>query len=57
MEIKLLNYNIYIRPPGRNERGDDYKDERLDQFIEHHMHKYDLIVFEELFTCLSGRRQ
>lgn len=31
--IRLLTYNVFLRPPGINTHGDDYKDDRL-QFIK-----------------------
>ena len=30
MELKLLTYNIYSRPPFINARGNDYKDRTID---------------------------
>ena len=31
MEFKLLTYNVYLRTPMLNARGNDYKDARLEQ--------------------------
>lgn len=53
--VKLLSYNIFMRPPGINNNGDDFKDERLEQFIEK-LPSYDIVCLQEMFGAYSGRR-
>ena len=37
--FKFLTYNIYLRPPLLNARGNDYKDKRLDQMLDYEIDK------------------
>ena len=53
--LKVLTYNIYMRPPGINTHGDDFKDERLDEFAER-IDEYDVICLQEMFGAFSSRR-
>ena len=53
--IRLLTYNIFCRPPPINTNGDDYKDNRLKDFIEQ-LPNFDIICFQELFTTLNDRK-
>jgi len=55
IELKLLSYNIFIRPPPIN-TGNDYKTARLKLFKEH-LKKYDIINFQEMFGTFSNRRK
>ena len=55
-DIKILSYNIFIRPPLISTYGDDYKDERLDEFVKL-IGKYDIICLQEIFLPLSSRRK
>ena len=54
--LKLLSYNIFIRPPGINNNGNDYKSDRIG-LIADRMRKYDVVCFQEMFSQLSTRRQ
>jgi endonuclease/exonuclease/phosphatase family metal-dependent hydrolase len=54
-EIRILNYNIFIRPPLIKNNEDDWKDERLDDFIKE-MHNYDIICLQEMFSSFSFRK-
>ena len=56
-EFKLLTYNIFIRPPPIKSNKGDFKDGRLQQFQQHYANKFDVIVLQELFGALSGRKQ
>jgi len=47
---------MFIRPPLINNNGEDYKDERLLEFISN-MHKYDIICLQEMFASYSRRRE
>jgi len=53
--IKLLSYNIFVRPPFINNNGDDYKDERISEFLKS-VHSYDIICLQEMFGSYSTRR-
>ena len=54
--LKLLSYNIFIRPPGITNNGNDFKSDRIN-LIASKMKKYDVICFQEMFASLSTRRQ
>lgn len=55
--IKLLTYNVFMRPPGINEKGkDDYKDTRQRIISEQVIPEYDFLCFQELFTRFNTRR-
>lgn len=43
--LRLLTYNVFMRPPGINTHGDDFKDDRL-IFIKQHIKDYDIICFQ-----------
>jgi len=54
-KINLLTFNMFVRPPFINNNGDDYKDERMREFLKE-MHKYDVICMQEMFSCYSKRQ-
>lgn len=54
--LKVLTYNLFIRPPGINARGNDYKDERLGEFVKV-IDSYDVICLQEMFGAFSSRQQ
>lgn len=54
--IRLLTYNIFLRPPLINNNESDWKDERLDDFIRL-LHNYDIICLQEAFEMYSSRKQ
>ena len=53
--IKILTYNFFSRPPPVNTNGTDYKDERLNDFIEF-LPEFDIICFQEMFTTFNDRK-
>jgi len=54
---RVLSYNIFLRPPGVHEKhSNDYKNERLNLFLEKELHKWDIVAFQELFGTFSHRR-
>ena len=53
--VKILTYNFFSRPPPVNTNGTDYKDERLNDFIEL-LPNFDIICFQEVFTTLNDRK-
>jgi len=54
-QINLLTFNMFVRPPFINNNGDDFKDERIREFLKE-MHKYDVICMQEMFSCYSKRQ-
>ncbi|KAI8049646.1 Endonuclease/exonuclease/phosphatase [Syncephalis plumigaleata] len=55
-QVRLAQYNFFMRPPGINSNGNDYKDERLNYFIKYELDRFDVIAFQEVFAFGSGRR-
>jgi endonuclease/exonuclease/phosphatase family metal-dependent hydrolase len=53
--IHLLTYNFFFHPPPVNTNKDDYKDSRLNDFVEL-LPKFDIICFQELFTTLNDSK-
>ncbi len=43
--IKILTYNIFIRPPPIKTNEDDYKDERLKIFMQKYISNFDIVCF------------
>jgi hypothetical protein len=50
----VLTYNLYLRPPLVNSNGNDYKNERLAEFIKL-IPKYDVICLQEVFALGNSR--
>ncbi|KAL7748795.1 hypothetical protein RI367_005708 [Sorochytrium milnesiophthora] len=55
--VRVLSYNIFMRPPGVKNNTSDYKNDRLSHFCDHHMSRYDLLCLQEMFAYGSGRLQ
>jgi sphingomyelin phosphodiesterase len=56
--VRLLSYNIFIRPPGVSARGEDFKDERLARLLGHIIRRdLDIVALQELFRFGSPRRR
>jgi endonuclease/exonuclease/phosphatase family metal-dependent hydrolase len=53
--IKILTYNIFMRPPLIKTNDNDWKDERLQEFISH-INNYDIICLQEMFDSFSSRK-
>ena len=59
-ELRLLSYNIFIRPPApkfTHNVVDDFKDQRLNSFIESYLNNYDIVCLQEMFGSFSRRRR
>eukprot|EP01102_Stenamoeba_stenopodia_P000697 TRINITY_DN10647_c0_g1_i1.p1 TRINITY_DN10647_c0_g1~~TRINITY_DN10647_c0_g1_i1.p1 ORF type:complete len:425 (+),score=88.98 TRINITY_DN10647_c0_g1_i1:103-1377(+) len=56
VELSVLSYNLFIRPPGIKNNADDFKSERMEEFIKV-MGNYDIIGLQELFSAFSNRQQ
>jgi endonuclease/exonuclease/phosphatase family metal-dependent hydrolase len=55
-EIRVLTYNLFLRPPPIKNNEDDWKDERLADFVNE-LQNYDVICLQEMFGTLTSRRQ
>ena len=53
--IKVLTYNIFLRPPFAHNNDDDYKDERLIDFVQR-LHNYDVLALQEVFGFFNNRK-
>ena len=56
ISLKLLTYNLFLRPPGIKTNFSDYKDDRLEDFLAE-MHEFDIICLQEVFGTLSSRKE
>ena len=52
--VKILSYNIFLRPPFISHSHSDYKDERC-QIFSHLLGSYDIILLQEVHTCFNFR--
>ena len=52
--IKILSYNIFLRPLFISHEHSDYKDDRCKIFSEL-IHDYDIIILQEVHTCFNFR--
>ena len=43
---------MFLRPPGINIDGNDYKEERMRYFAEHYLDQFDVICMQEVFSLL-----
>ena len=53
--MKILTYNIFLRPPPLKNNEDDYKDERARNF-EQIMNNFDIICLQEMFGAFNNRK-
>jgi hypothetical protein len=53
--IKVLTYNIFLRPPPVKNNEDDYKNERLRDFIKM-LDLFDIICLQEMFGTFNSRK-
>lgn len=54
--IKLLTYNMFMRPPPVKTNASDFKDARLDEFVKK-LDDFDIICHQEVFSTLNTRKQ
>lgn len=54
--VKLLTYNIFLRPPPVKNNENDWKDERLADFIKL-LDSFDIVCLQECFGSLNNRKQ
>ena len=53
--IKVLTYNTFLRPPFTHNNEDDYKDERLIDFVRR-FENYDILALQEVFGFFNNRK-
>jgi len=56
-DVKVLSYNIFLRPPFIKNNADDYKNERLQEFMKSELEKYDIVCLQEMFSLANYRQQ
>jgi len=54
--IRVLSFNIFLRPPGIKNHDSDHKAMRLAYFCERVIHSYDIICLQEFFAYGSSRQ-
>ncbi|KAJ2160730.1 hypothetical protein GGF46_002031 [Coemansia sp. RSA 552] len=55
-KLRILTQNLFMRPPLVKNNKSDWKDGRLDYFIEHILPNYDVVCMQEMFEYASSRR-
>lgn len=55
-EIRILTYNIFLRPPLIKNNENDWKDERLADFCSL-IHNFDIVCLQEMFGTFNNRKQ
>jgi len=56
--LRLLSYNVFVRPPGISARGNDFKDERLARLLAQLVRlDVDVVALQELFRFGSPRQR
>lgn len=53
--IKILTYNIFLRPPPVKNNESDYKDDRLADFTKQ-LELFDIICLQEMFGTFNSRK-
>lgn len=56
LSVNFLSYNLFIRPPGIKNNQDDFKTERIEEFLTV-MNQYDVVGLQEMFSAFSSRQQ
>ena len=54
-EIKILTYNLFLRPPYVKTNENDYKNHRMKLFLSV-CHNYDIVCLQEVFSLGSHRK-
>ena len=55
MSLNIITYNLFLRPPLVKNNMNDFKNERLSDFIDI-MDNYDVICLQEVFNYLTSRK-
>ncbi len=56
-KVKLLTYNMFMRPPLIKTNSSDFKEDRLEEFVKKVLPEFDIICLQEVFTTLNTRKQ
>lgn len=56
-DIKVLTYNIFLRPPFVRNNADDFKNERLAEFMRSQLDRFDIICLQEMFNLGNYRQK
>ena len=54
-EVKILSYNIFLRPPPVKNNKSDHKNDRVHEFSKI-LHDFDIICLQEMFGFLNRRK-
>jgi endonuclease/exonuclease/phosphatase family metal-dependent hydrolase len=54
-KVKMLTYNIFLRPPGIKNNLSDHKNARHAAFGEQYLKQYDIVALQEMFSYGSSR--
>ena len=55
--IRVLTYNMYLRPILISAAGHDHKDSRLKMFCKQRLKDFDVLCLQEVFKELNWRRE
>jgi len=55
--VRILSYNLYLRPPPIHDDWSDYKNKRVELIGDNVIPNYDIIAFEEAFGSLNFRKE
>jgi len=55
--VRVLSYNIFLRPPLVKNNEDDYKNERLAEFLRSQIDRFDVVCLQEMFNLANYRQQ
>lgn len=55
--VKILTYNIFLRPPLVKNNADDFKNERLAEFLKTQIDRFDIICLQEMFSLANFRQK
>lgn len=52
--VRLLTFNVFLRPPPIKTNEDDYKEERFQEILKI-IDNYDIVCFQEMFQMGTFR--
>jgi len=55
--VRVLTYNIFLRPPLIKNNEDDFKNERLAEFLRTEIDRFDIVCLQEMFNLANYRQQ
>jgi serine/threonine protein kinase len=55
--IRILSYNLCIRPPFIKANSNDFKDARLQNFMDNHLANYDIVMLQDVYARGSTRQK